>query len=346
MKPQAGQKADRMHGDLSGRDTADDAVSRDLEAARRVLYLEAEGLDALSKALDGGFTRALDILSAVTGRVTVTGMGKSGHIARKIAATLASTGTPAQFVHPGEASHGDLGMIAPGDAVLAMSNSGDTVELNDVVVYTRRFAIPLVAMTGKAGSALADAADAAIILPKSPEACPMGLAPTTSTTMMVALGDAIAIALLERKGFSTQDFQVLHPGGSLGRKLLRVSDIMHGAEELPLCRPETPMAEAILMMTNRRFGCVGIAREDGVLIGIVTDGDLRRHMSSGLLEAKASDVMTGPPRTVRPQALAAEALGIMNGVRNERPITSLFVVEDGQPVGILHIHDCLRAGVA
>ena len=345
MKPQAGQKADRIHQDTSRQGMADDAVSRDLEAARRVLRLESEGLDTLAKALDGGFSRALDILNAVTGRVTVTGMGKSGHIARKIAATLASTGTPAQFVHPGEASHGDLGMIAPGDAVLAMSNSGDTAELNDVVVYTRRFAIPLVAMTGKADSALADAAEAAIVLPKSPEACPMGLAPTTSTTMMMALGDAIAIALLDRKGFSTQDFQVLHPGGSLGRKLLRVSDVMHGPEELPLCRPETPMAEAILTMTKGTFGCVGVAREDGVLIGIITDGDLRRHMSAGLLEARAAEVMTGPPRTVRPQALAAEALGIMNGVRNERPITSLFVVEDACPVGILHIHDCLRAGV-
>ena len=319
---------------------------KDLEAGRRVLRLEAQGLDALAKSLDDGFVRILDTLAAVSGRITVTGMGKSGHIARKIAATLASTGTPAQFVHPGEASHGDLGMIAPGDAVLAMSNSGDTTELNDVILYTRRFAIPLVAMTAKADSALAEAADATVILPQAPEGCPMGLAPTTSTTMMLALGDAIAIALLERKGFSTRDFQVLHPGGSLGRQLLHVSDIMHGPELLPLCRPETPLAEAILTMTKGTFGCVGVTDESGVLVGIITDGDLRRHMDPDLLTFPAGKVMTGAPRTIRPQALAVEALGVMNGVRNERPITSLFVVVEARPVGILHIHDCLRAGIA
>ncbi|HEY5598525.1 MAG TPA: KpsF/GutQ family sugar-phosphate isomerase [Kiloniellales bacterium] len=308
--------------------------------------MESEGLTALAGVLDGALTKMLDMLAAANGRITVTGMGKSGHVARKIAATLASTGTPAQFVHPGEASHGDLGMIAPGDAVLALSNSGDTAELGDIVGYTRRFAIPLAAMTGVVHSALAEAADVAIILPRVPEACPMGLAPTTSTTMMLALGDAIAIALLERKGFSVQDFQVLHPGGSLGRQLLRVADIMHGPEELPLCRPETPMADAILVMTNRRFGCVGITGDDGRLQGIITDGDLRRHMAKGLLDLRAVDVMTRSPMTIRGQALAAEALGVMNGVRNTRPVTSLFVVDDGRPVGILHIHDCLRAGVA
>ena len=314
----------------------------DLDAGRRVLRLEAEGIDALAKALDETFPRLLDMLAAVTGRVTVTGMGKSGHIARKIAATLASTGTPAQFVHPGEASHGDLGMIAPGeDAVLAMSNSGDTSELSDIIAYTRRYSIPLAAMTGRHDSSLAEAADVAIILPQAPEACPMGLSPTTSTTVMLALGDAIAIALLERKGFSAQDFQVLHPGGSLGRKLLRVSDIMHGPEELPLCPPETPMADAILEMTQRRFGCVGITDGASKLLGIVTDGDLRRHMNPNLLQASAGKVMTDAPHTIRPQALAAEALGAMN----TRAITSLFVVEDGRPVGIVHIHDCLRAGV-
>ncbi len=338
-------RTDRMAPSDGQEGAPDMTVHLDLEAGRRVLRLEAQGLDALATSLGDGFTRVLDVLDAVTGRITVTGMGKSGHIARKIAATLASTGTPAQFVHPGEASHGDLGMIAPGDAVLAMSNAGDTSELDDIGLYTRRFAIPLVAMTAQAESALAEAADATIILPQAPEACPMGLAPTTSTTMMLALGDAVAIALLERKGFSAKDFQVLHPGGSLGRKLLRVSDIMHGPEELPLCRPETPMAEAILTMTKGTFGCVGITRDDGELVGIITDGDLRRHMNPGLLEASAAEVMTGPPRTIRPQALAAEALGIMNGLRNERPITSLFVVEEARPIGILHIHDCLRTGV-
>jgi arabinose-5-phosphate isomerase len=321
-------------------------VDQDLDAGRRVLRLEAEGLGALANSLGEEFSRALDLLTAVSGRITVTGMGKSGHIARKIAATLASTGTPAQFVHPGEASHGDLGMIAPGDAVLAMSNSGDTTELNDIILYTRRFGIPLVAMTAKAGSTLAEGADATQLLPRAPEACPMGLTPTTSTTMMLALGDAMAVALLERKGFSEKDFQVLHPGGSLGRKLLHVSDIMHGPEILPLCRPDTAMSEAILIMTQGTFGCVGITDDGGALIGIITDGDLRRHMDPGLLAVLAREVMTGPPRTIRSQALAAEALGVMNGVHNERPITSLFVVENDRPVGIVHIHDCLRAGVA
>jgi arabinose-5-phosphate isomerase len=236
-------------------------------------------------------------------------------------------------------------MIAPGDAVLAMSNSGDTTELNDIILYTRRFGIPLVAMTAKAGSTLAEGADATLLLPRAPEACHMGLTPTTSTTMMLALGDAIAVALLERKGFSEKDFQVLHPGGSLGRKLLHVSDIMHGPEILPLCRPDTAMSEAILIMTQGTFGCVGITDDGGALIGIITDGDLRRHMDPGLLAVLAREVMTGPPRTIQPQALAAQALGVMNGVRNERPITSLFVVENNRPVGIVHIHDCLRAGV-
>lgn len=338
MKRQVDDAALSISGSVSGHDS-------DLEAARRVLCLESEGLAALAAALDDDFSRLLDILAAATGRITVTGMGKAGHVARKIAATLSSTGTPAQFVHPGEASHGDLGMIASEDAVLALSNSGDTAELNDIIAFARRFAIPLAAITGSAGSTLAKAADVAIILPSVPEACPMGLTPTTSTTMMLAIGDAIAIALLDRKGFSAQDFQVLHPGGSLGRKLLRVTDIMHAAEEVPLCPPDTPMAEVILIMTNRRFGCVGITGADGRLQGIITDGDLRRHMAKGLLDLRADDVMTRAPFTIRAQALAAEALGVMNGVRDTRPVTSLFVVEDERPVGIVHIHDCLRAGV-
>ena len=328
------------------RNGAPDLAEKDLAAARRVLSREADSLEALGRSLNGDFSRAVTALAAVTGRVTVSGMGKSGHIARKLASTLASTGTPAQFVHPGEASHGDLGMIASGDAVIAMSNSGRTAELSDLIAYCRRFAIPLIAMTQRHDSALAEAANVALVLPDAPEACPMGLAPTTSTTMMLALGDAIAIALLERKGFTAQDFQVLHPGGALGRKLLRVADIMHGSAELPLCRPDTPMAEAILIMTEQRFGCVGVTGDNGALAGIVTDGDLRRHMTDGLLDLTAGQVMTAGPRSVPPQALAAEALGIMNGVRNERPVTSLFVVEEDRPIGILHIHDCLRAGVA
>ena len=331
---------------LAVHDEEPDAAQQDLEVARRVLTQESAALGSLAEALDGHFVEAVELLAAVTGRIVVTGMGKSGHIARKMASTLASTGTPAQFVHPGEASHGDLGMITSEDAVIALSNSGGTSELSDMVAYTRRFAVPLVAMTRRADSALAEAANVALVLPEAPEACPMGLAPTTSTTMMMALGDAIAIVLLERKGFTAQDFHVLHPGGTLGRTLLRVADIMHGPAELPLCRPETIMSEAILIMTERRFGCVGVTAADGSLLGIITDGDLRRHMTAELLDRPAREVMTAKPRTVRPQALAAEALGIMNGVRNERPVTSLFVVEAGKPTGIIHIHDCLRAGVA
>jgi arabinose-5-phosphate isomerase len=316
----------------------------DIDAARRVLRTEIAGLEALVADLDGSFSAAIETLAQVKGRVTVTGMGKSGHIARKIAATLSSTGTPAQFVHPAEASHGDLGMLAEGDAVLALSNSGDTAELEDIVAYTRRFRIPLLAMTRGGGSALAEAADVTLLLPASAEACPMGLAPTTSTTMMLALGDALAVALLERKGFSSGDFQVLHPGGKLGQKLLRVADIMHDGDAVPLVRRNAVMAEAILVMTTKSFGCVGVTDDAGRLIGIVTDGDLRRHMADDdLLRATVDKVMSGKPKTIRPQALAAEALGQMNA----SAITSLFAVDDKRrPLGILHIHDCLRAGIA
>lgn len=319
-----------------------DSQGADVAAARRVLALEAGGLAALGHTLDGTFARALDRLAAVSGRVIVTGMGKSGHVARKIAATLASTGCPAQFVHPGEASHGDLGMITDKDAVMALSNSGNTAELADIVAYCRRFRIPLIAITARSDSALATDADAALILPRAEEACPMGLAPTTSTTMMMALGDAIAIALLERKGFSADDFKVLHPGGSLGQKLVRVGSLMRGADELPLCRPDAPLSEAILVMTNRTFGCVGVNDEDGRLIGIITDGDLRRHMNPDLLKMTAGEVMTRGPKTIGAQALAAEALGVMNASN----ITSLFVVEAQRPIGIVRMHDCLRVGIA
>jgi arabinose-5-phosphate isomerase len=316
---------------------------RHIEAARRVLATEIAGLTALAASLDGAFVEAVETLARATGRVIVTGMGKSGHIARKIASTLASTGTPALFVHPAEASHGDLGMIAPGDAVIALSNSGDTAELAHVLAYTRRFRIPLVALTRRSESALADAADVALVLPASAEACTLGLAPTTSTTMMLALGDAIAVALLERKGFSTEDFQTLHPGGQLGRQLLRVADIMHEGEAVPLVKRGSSMADTILIITAKSFGCAGVIDEAGRLLGIITDGDLRRHMGSKLLAERVETVMTQTPKTIRPQALAAEALGQMNA----QAITSLFVVDDTwHPLGILHIHDCLRAGVA
>lgn len=320
-----------------------DAADNPIAVARRVLRTEIAGLSALTDGLDGRFADAVDLLAATTGRVTVTGMGKSGHVARKIAATFASTGTPAQFVHPAEASHGDLGMIAPGDAVLGLSNSGDTAELSDVLAYTRRFRIPLVAMTRRDGSALAEAADIALVLPASEEACPMGLAPTTSTTMMLALGDALAVAMLERKGFSAADFQRLHPGGQLGQQLLTVKDIMHEGGAMPLVPLGTLMADAILTMTTKSFGCVGVTDEPGRLVGIITDGDLRRHMGDALLRAAVDKVMNKRPKTIRPQALAAEALGRMN----QHTITSLFAVDDAQcPLGIVHIHDCLRAGIA
>jgi arabinose-5-phosphate isomerase len=319
----------------------------DLEAARRVLATEAEALSALAATLDDRFACAVALLGATTGRVVVSGMGKSGHVARKIAATLASTGTPALFVHPAEASHGDLGMIVPGDAVLALSNSGETPELADLVQHSRRFGLPLVGITGRAESALARAADVALVLPAVPEACPMGLAPTTSTTMQMALGDALAVALLTRRGFTAADFSVFHPGGRLGMRLRRVRELMHTGEDMPLATPQTRMDAAIVAMTAKRFGVLGITGEDGRLVGVITDGDLRRALDSAggaaLLCRTAGEVMTRTPRTVVPEQLAAEALRLMN----ERAITVLFVVdEERRPVGILHVHDLLRAGVA
>jgi arabinose-5-phosphate isomerase len=316
-----------------------------LSVARRVLRIEAAGLQALAGSLDGSFAKAVELMASASGRVAVSGMGKSGHVGRKIAATLASTGTPALFVHPAEASHGDLGMIVPGDAVLALSNSGETAELADLVAHSRRFALPLVAVTARARSALARAADVALTLPVADEACPMGLAPTTSTTMQMALGDALAVALLTRRGFTEADFRQFHPGGRLGTRLRRVCDLMHEGDDVPLAPPDTAMDRALLLMTEKRFGCLGVTDGSGRLIGIVTDGDLRRAMGPDLLSQRVSDVMTLSPRTIGPDALAAEALHVMNA--RERPITSLFVVDvAGRPLGILHIHDLLRAGVA
>ena len=315
----------------------------DLAVARRVMRAEIDGLEALSEALDTRFEEVVDTCAAARGRVIVTGIGKSGHVARKIAATLASTGTPAQFVHPVEASHGDLGMIGSDDAILALSNSGETVELADIVAYSRHFEIPLIAVTGSARSTLADAADIVILLPSTAEACPMGLAPTTSTTMMIALGDALAIALLERKGFSSADFRLFHPGGRLGRRLLRVRDIMHTKEHIPVVPLGLRMSEAILEMTARSFGCVGVCDSAGCLIGVITDGDLRRHMDPSLLLRTVGDVMHRHPKTIAASVLAMDALGLMNRFA----ITSLFVLEkDKRPIGFLHMHDCLRAGIA
>jgi len=315
----------------------------DLVVARRVIRAEIAGLERLAEMLDGAFEAAVATCAAVRGRIIVAGVGKSGHIARKIAATLASTGTPAQFVHPVEASHGDLGMIGSEDAILALSNSGETAEFADIVAYSRRCNIPLIAITGGARSTLAAAADTVLLLPAAAEACPMGLAPTTSTTMMAALGDALALALLERKGFSPADFRLFHPGGRLGRRLMRVRDIMHQEDEVPLVSPNAPMSEAILIMTARSFGCVGVSGREGRLIGVITDGDLRRHMGDSLLQRTVGAVMHGNPKTIAPAALAADALGLMNRFA----ITSLFVIDDdGRPIGFLHMHDCLRAGVA
>jgi len=317
-------------------------ASSDIESARRVLKTESQALDALAASLDGPFTDALDLIDNATGRVVVTGMGKSGHVGNKIVATLASTGQPAFFVHPAEASHGDLGMVQLDDVVIALSNSGETSELSDIIAFTRRHRIGLIAITGRAGSTLAEAADVSLVIPDSPEACPMGLAPTTSTTVMLALGDALAVCLLERKGFTAQDFQNFHPGGKLGQRLLKVADLMHSGDQVPLIGQNAPMSEALIVMTQKSFGAVGVLDGDGALAGVITDGDLRRHMSKDLIDQRAGDVMTKGCVSARPSQIASEALAIMN----ERKITSLFCIEEGKPVGIVHIHDCLRAGVA
>lgn len=316
--------------------------SSDLASAHSVLAVEAAALTALSRSLDGEFSAAVDCMFSIVGRVVVTGMGKSGHVGRKIAATLASTGTPSFFVHPAEASHGDLGMIMPGDVVLALSNSGETSELGDLIAYCRRFEIPLVGMTAKSNSTLARAANVALVLPPQPEACPMGLAPTTSTTMMLALGDALAVALLERKGFSAADFHRFHPGGKLGVRLLKVADLMHKGDSVPLVTEAMVMADVLPIMTAKSLGCVGVCNPVGHLAGVITDGDLRRHMCTDFISKSAQEIMTRNPTVVGPNLLAADALLQMN----TRGITSLFVLEDQKPVGLLHIHDCLRAGIA
>jgi arabinose-5-phosphate isomerase len=310
-------------------------------AARRVFAIAAEGIGALSRSLGAEFVACVELFLTIKGRVIVSGMGKSGHVGHKIAATLASTGTPAFFVHAAEASHGDLGMITNDDAVLALSNSGETAELADLIDYTRRFGIKLVAITGKRASSLGSAADIVLELPPAPEACPLGLAPTTSTTLMMALGDALAVALLERRGFTSEDYRVFHPGGKLGRRLLKVKDLMHAGDELPVVAPGTSMPDTILVMTKKTFGIAGVV-ENGKLVGVVTDGDLRRHMNTDLLKKTAGDIMTRNPRSAQGHILAQEALRLMN----EWKIACLFVVDDGRPVGIIRLHDILRAGAA
>ncbi len=318
-----------------------------LAVAKAAILTERDGLTALADRLDTRFVHAIDMLEKVSaggGRVVVTGMGKSGHVARKIAATLASTGTPAQYVHPGEASHGDLGMITDRDAVIAMSNSGEAPELSDIIAYTRRFAIPLVALTARPASTLAQHADYVLQLPDTPEACPNGLAPTTSTTATMALGDAIAVALLDRRGLTPEQYRVFHPGGKLGQRLKHVSDLMDPLENLPLVRPETTMDKTLLVMTEKNLGCVIVENTDHTIAGITTDGDLKRHMSPALLGRKAGEIMTANPKSIAPDALAAEAVDVMLK-RYAQPITSLLVMQDGHLRGMIRLQACLQAGV-
>ncbi len=317
-----------------------------IDSALRTLEAEGSGIEALSAALRDGlgapFAAAIDLIRAAQGRVIVTGMGKSGHVGNKIASTFASTGTPAMFIHPAEASHGDLGMIAKGDVILALSWSGETAELKNLLDYSRRFRIGLIAMTASADSTLGKTADVVLTLPQAREACPHNMAPTTSSLMQLALGDALAIALLESHGFTALDFGMLHPGGKLGALLKTVSDFMHTGDSVPLAPLGTKMSDAILQMSAKGLGCVGIVDAQGKLAGIITDGDLRRHMRNDLLDARVDDVMTKAPKTVRPDQLISETLDILNSMK----VTALFAVEAGKPVGVIHVHDLLRAGAA
>ncbi|HEX3664547.1 MAG TPA: KpsF/GutQ family sugar-phosphate isomerase [Rhizomicrobium sp.] len=325
--------------------SASSAVEGDLVAARRVIGSASDAIAEMGNMLDGAFSEAVDLLMQCSGRVIVSGMGKSGHIARKIAATLASTGTPAHFVHPAEASHGDLGAVTRADALLVLSNSGETAELKDLLTFAKRFSVPLIGVAARSDSALLRAADVALLLPQAREACPMGLAPTTSTTLMLVLGDALAVALMERRGFTPDQYRELHPGGSLGKSLLRVQDIMHGESELPLVPRETVLRDVVQVMTEKRFGCAGVIDDTGRLIGIFTDGDLRRAVGRINDSARIAEFMTKKPKVATPADLAAQAVAVMNS----HNINVLFVIDpsDGSqnPVGILHLHDCLRAGL-
>ena len=313
---------------------------------RRVLNTEASALGDLAQSLDSRFSEAVEALLDVKGRVIVSGLGKSGHIARKITATFASTGTPAQHVHPSEASHGDLGMITRADVVVMLSNSGENRELSDLIAHTRLVGIPLIGISSKPESTLIQSSDIGLILPEVPEACPMGKAPTTSSTMMLALGDALAVALMERRGFNMDDYRVLHPGGQLGQSLVRVCDVMHVAEEMPLVTGNPPMSELLATLVDKKFGCVGILNTEGALVGIFTDGDLGRNLDSELMNKSAFDVMTTTPKVIRDNALVAEALALMK----EKKIWTLFIFDHTKPetgvapIGIIHIQDCIKAG--
>ncbi|MEM8656974.1 MAG: KpsF/GutQ family sugar-phosphate isomerase [Pseudomonadota bacterium] len=325
---------------MAPKDTSNHSI---ITSGQRVLEMEADAIITLSKTLDDSFASVVEVLLHASGRIIVSGMGKSGLIARKIAATLASTGTPALFVHPGEASHGDLGMITRSDVVLLLSNSGETPELADMIAYSRRYHIPLVGIASRRDSTLLRKADHAIVLPRAPEACPNGLAPTTSTTLTLALGDALAVALMEQRSFTPENYRDFHPGGMLGAILSTVEDLMHKAEDLPLVGPEAPMSEVLLEITSKNFGLAGVVDKEGGLIGVITDGDLRRNMGD-LMHRTAGEVMTADPQTIKPTALASAAVAQMNRGTN---ITKLFVLEEGSrvPVGIVSIHDCLRVGL-
>jgi arabinose-5-phosphate isomerase len=313
-----------------------------LDEARAVIRLEVAGLERLAEVLDGNFVALAELIRKAPGRVILSGVGKSAHIARKAAATLASTGTPAQFVHGGDASHGDLGMITTADVVVMFSKSGDTRELEDLANYCVRFDIPLALVTQHPASRLGRAANIVVTLPDASEACEITEAPTTSTAMMAAIGDALAVVLLRRRGFKAADFHVFHPGGTLGSALLTVGEVMHAGEKLPLVPAGASVAQAILEMTSKGFGCTGVVDDSGNLIGIVTDGDLRRHMADGLLEQTAGEIMTASPRTIAGAELLSEALRRMTAHK----ISAIFVVDGAVPVGIVHLHDCLRVGVA
>jgi arabinose-5-phosphate isomerase len=321
----------------------------DISNAIRVFETEIDGLNALKSSLDASFSQSIKIIDEMKnktqGRLIIAGIGKSGHISRKIAATLASTGTPSYFVHPGEASHGDLGMITKNDVVLMISNSGENNELSDLIAYTRRFKINLIAMTSNASSTLASHADVVLLLPKVPEACPNGLAPTTSTTMMIALGDALAVALLERSGLTAEQFKVFHPGGKLGQKLVSIKDLMHKADDLPLVNETTLMDEALLILTEKNLGCVIVTDETKELKGIITDGDLKRHMGPDLLTKSVKEIMTTNPKTIESKSLAVEAMEVMTRTPGQY-LTSLIVLDDNKISGLIRLQDCLQAGVA
>jgi len=313
----------------------------DLVSAKETIDKEIEALRVMENEMDASLSAALDIMQAARGRIILTGMGKSGHIANKIAASLASTGTPSFFVHPAEASHGDLGMITEDDVIIAISNSGESKELIDILNYSKRFGIKLIAITKNPESSLGKAGDIVLKLPNSGEACPLGLAPTSSTTATLVLGDVLTVAMINRKGFSKEQFNQRHPGGKLGSILQKVSDLMHKGTEIPVLSLNAGMQETLLEMTSKRLGCVGFTDENGILVGILTDGDLRRCLSNDILTKKACDVMTKNPKVISPEAMASEAVKIMH----DKKITNLFAVENGKPVGVIHIHDCLNCGI-